>query len=271
MPGKRDGENIDSCGTIAILYFYYVGVRRVSVKLRPQLWKTNLLSLLVTVLFGTNALAACESLFEYGIYDVEGNTSETERAASFREWICQREFPAKADAAKFVAITSLPADVLPVKYGLNNSEADFKESYGAFCADRDMNSPLNRDLSRNLQKINGKMLDRFNACVSKDGLHAWIKQTKEPGRFYLNFLHRNPSGNAKPATVITITRFNVACDDLRLPFELGGSEKSFTCARIDPTNQSTLWVLASEPVVEGNNYWVGKTTYTPTGDMPAAP
>lgn len=239
-------------------------------KLRSRLWKTILSAVMVTVLMDTDALSGCESLLEYGIYDLDGKTSEIDRAASFRQWVCQREFQSKTDAVKFAAATGVPADVLPLKIASEESEIGFKQSYTAFCADADMQSSLNRNLSQSLKKINGKMMDGFNACLSKDGLHAWIKQTKEPGRFYLNFLHRNPAGTS-PATVITITRFNIACEDLHLPFDLNRSEKSFTCARIDPTNQSTLWVLASEPVMEGSNYWVGKTTYTPTGDMPAAP
>ena len=236
-----------------------------------SLCKPFLISMLATFVICTNALAMCESLFEYGIYDVDGKTDDADRAASFREWICQRQFPGKADAAKFVAATGIPTEVLPEKFGPNDSETDFKDSYAAFCADKDMNSPLNRDLSRDLKKINEKMLGSFNACLARDGLHAWIRQTKEPGRFYLNFLYRKPDSRSKPASIITITRFNVACDSLSLPFDLAATEKSFFCTRIDPTSLSTLWVLSSEPVLEGSSYWIGKYTYTPTADLPASP
>lgn len=240
-------------------------------KLQSRLWRPVLISMLATVVVCTNAFALCESLFEYGIYDIDGKTDDADRTASFREWICQRQFPGKADAAKFVAATGIPSEFLPGKFGPNDSETDFKDSYAAFCADKDMNSPLNRDLTRNLKKINEKMLGSFNACIARDGLHAWIRQTKEPGRFYLNFLHRKSDSRSKPASIITITRFNVACDSLFLPFELAGTEKRFFCTRIDPTSLSTLWVLSSEPVLEGSSYWVGKYTYTPTADLPASP
>ena len=227
--------------------------------------------MLATFVICTNALAMCESLFEYGIYDVDGKTDDADRTASFREWICQRQFPGKADAAKFVAATGIPTEVLPEKFGANDSETEFKASYAAFCADKDLTSSLNQELTRNLKKINEKMLGSFKACVAGDGLHAWIRQTKEPGRFYLNFLHRKSASRFKPARIITITRFNVACDSLFLPFELEGTEKSFSCTRVDPTSLSTLWILSSEPVLEGNSYWVGKYTYTPTADPPASP
>lgn len=240
-------------------------------KFQSQLLKMILFSLLPTVVFCTNALGACESLLEYGIYDIDGKTSDADRTASFREWICQRVFPAKADAAKFVASTAIPAEVLPVKLGPEDSEHDFKQSYAAFCSDTDMNSSLNQNLSRNLQKMNQKMLESFNACISREGLHAWIKQTKEPGKFHLNFMHRKPGNSPKPATVITMMRFNAACENLYLPFELAGSEKSFACRRLDTTTQSSLWILASEPVLEGNAYWVGKYTYTPSAAMPTPP
>ena len=240
-------------------------------RFRSRMWKTTLLSVLLSIAVCTNAPAACESLFEYGIYDIEGKTNDIDRTLSFRQWVCQREFPAKADAAKFVVSTGIPPEGFPLRIGKDISEGDFKQSYAEFCADTDLDSPLNRDLSRNLKKINGKMFDHFNACLSSAGLHAWIKQTREEGRFYLNFRHRFPDSSPKPATVITITRFNITCDKLHLPFDLAGTEKSFFCTRIDLKSQSSLWILSSEPVAEGSNYWVGKTTYTPTADLPALP
>lgn len=238
---------------------------------RVQWWMTIVCSVLATVSVGTKAFAGCESLFEYGIYDIDEKTSDGDRTVSFRQWVCQRKFGTKADAARFIAATDTPAEALPLKTGPKDALTDFKDSYAAFCADTDINSPGNQELSRTLGKTNGKMLDRFNACLSSDGLHAWVRQMKEPGSFRLNFLHKAADSSSKPATVVTITRFNVLCENLRLPFELAGAEKSFSCTRIDPTNQSSLWVLASEPVVEGANYWVGKTTYTPTGDAPTLP
>lgn len=233
--------------------------QEVHVEFLPRFRKTVMVTLLATGIVHANAWAGCEGLFKYGIYDIGAKTNDMDRTLSFREWFCQREFPAKNDAVGVLNAIAVPPETVPVKLGAQDNDSDFKESYAAFCSDANMNSASNQGLSRNLRNIHQSVIQNFTTCTSAVGLHAWIQQGKEPGRFSLNFLY--PKTTPKPATVITITRFNITCDNLRLPFDISG-EKSFACTRRDPRGQSSLWVLASEPVVEGNSYNVGKTTYT---------
>jgi hypothetical protein len=139
--------------------------------------------------FCSHALAQCESLTKWGIWEVRDNSVDETVAMSYINWLYQMQFESAASAHS--ATTSLSGMFEGVWADLNLKSDD--RSWSEFR--KELESLEKRQhyarkiSSSHIKTASQQVLNTVRACLEREGVHAWIQTTNDVKKFYLRITY----------------------------------------------------------------------------------
>ncbi|MDH1692606.1 hypothetical protein [Pseudomonas sp. GD03766] len=163
---------------------------------------------MISAVFANSASAeGCEAFAKYGIYDSRKETTDIDKAASFRSWFCKSSFQTAGEA------NSAGADLGYGKLSLGYDES--KENWSTFksnyCSDKSYSEKYSEKTDLFVKSINTTASNNMLACFLRNGLHARVMPGAGDSVFYLQ-VRMNPSGLTNKAEVSNISVSGATCD-----------------------------------------------------------
>ncbi|WP_299854650.1 hypothetical protein [uncultured Roseobacter sp.] len=188
------------------------------------------------------ASANCEGFARLGLYDVRLETSDVDRAESYRHWFCSQKFTSAEQANS----AGLDIGIDGFDLGFDSDNQSWSEFYHEYCQETTFASKYRETTLNYVKTVNQGVVNAFQACIAQPGLHAWITQGSSARTF--TFETRYQPGDDEFVWP-TVEAFSVQGADCVGVLEVGGEIKSsgtpMLCQRIGDSAVDILFDATS--------------------------
>jgi hypothetical protein len=219
----------------------------------PRLPVVALLLAATTAAAQAAAPESCSALAQFGAYDTSPALSETDRAESFRNWVCQANIALEPDLRLAATSLGISPEVLEATFGFDpNGSVDFLDWKHGLCATARSDPHAAEKLSDFVKGITPAATAALAACEAPPGLHTRLEATAKQCEFRIHFAW-TPDKDASPLQAapkdvqVIATNPHVACQPtaLQTPFAVTG-RTDLLCTRHDDT---AMVVMVTAPSV----------------------
>ncbi len=185
------------------------------------------LPLLLLLPSALQAQDVCEAFAKYGIYDTQTETSDTDKAASFRSWFCQSKFESKqaADSA------GLSLGYGSFTLGFDSNSESWSQFSSNYCRDDSYSTKYRQATFSFVQTINANASNNMLACFLRGGLHARVVPGARQDTFYVQ-ARMNPTGSTTKASVVGFSVIGGTCSgSMKNGYEITAAGVEQICQR----------------------------------------
>ncbi len=189
---------------------------------------------------------SCSALAQFGAFDTRAMTDDADRAASFRNWLCQASIAQDSDLRIAAAALGIVPEVLEARFGFDpGGGVDFLDWKHGLCAMARSDRRTADQISDFVKGITATTTKALADCDAPPGLHARLEATARRCDVLVR-LGWTPMADTKaPADVqLFATDPRLVCQPapLETPFPVTGPT-DLLCSRHDDT--ATVVMLAA--------------------------
>ncbi len=162
------------------------------------------------------------------IYDFRATTNSAARASSFRTWYCSHEFESETASRSLGSELGIPLKGIPVEFGFDESRESFSSWQSNFCSDTSSQEARQFSSSKVERTINPAVINAFNTCTSRSGLHFFLMTTGSEKRYVLGS-KLTPTYDGQIAKIRSFETENIECNNF--PTEIGVAGFRTICKR----------------------------------------
>jgi hypothetical protein len=127
------------------------------------------------------------------VYDRTRTNFTSAKWSNFTRFFCDQEFSSRQQAVNMSGSAGIPIDGLPVEFKGTNAFSDWSGYQRSVCENIQSEFSENTELSVTIESINSRVIQAWEACIARTGLHLWLESTLEdPSAFFVKVKYVPP-------------------------------------------------------------------------------
>ncbi|WP_131822089.1 hypothetical protein [Salipiger thiooxidans] len=131
----------------------------------------------------SSAQEICKHLVSGGVFNVTSYNLDTEDVDAFSNWLCDTNASSSSGSSSGSGYINVPLKVGQLGLGGGGSQMNSQQTFAQYCSTENRFTQSRTEAIAYLQKAAPEIIDGFNECLNRDGLHVWIEFTSDPEVF----------------------------------------------------------------------------------------